>query len=90
MINQPAKVRIESGNIKFCVTYQGNEFQIPTYHDDHCKEWTFEIKFGGRYVTNGMVKLHTLAEIPTRDDAHNAFITYLIDNESKFKAILEG
>jgi hypothetical protein len=89
MTNHPAKVRIESGNIKFRVTYRDKEFQIPTYHDDHCKEWTFEIKFGGRYVTNGMAKLQTLAEIPTRDDAHNAFIHYLIDNENKFKAILE-
>jgi hypothetical protein len=90
MTNHPAKVRIENAHIVFRVSYQDKEFQIPAYHDHQCNEWTFEIKFGGRYVTNGMAKLHTLAEIPTTSDAHNAFINYLIENESKFKAILEG
>lgn len=87
---QPAKASIESANVKFRVTYQNKEFQIPTYYDTHGKEWSFEIKLGGRFITNGMSKLHTLAEIPTSNDAHNAFINYLIDNEAKFKEFLEN
>lgn len=90
MTNQPATVRIENANIVFRVNYQGKEFQIPTYHDHECNDWAFQIKFGGRFLTNGMSKLPTLAEIPTCDDAHNAFIGYLINNEDKFKPILEN
>lgn len=82
-------MKLSSIRLEYRGMFQGKELHVPVYHDNHSDEWHFEIKIGGRHISNGLIRFNVAGDFPVENEINNAVLRFMNDNWTNLKEFFE-